>query len=129
MSTAATNAVTLPFPPSLNHALRHVGSRVLVSRAAREYKRGAETIALSQGMRPFDGQLAVILYLYRPARRGDIDNYAKVLFDALKGIAWHDDSQVKEMHTYLRDDKRNPRAEIIVTVVPDPDQQHTEKGD
>ena len=29
--------------------------------------------------------------------RGDIDNYAKTILDALNGIAWVDDSQIREL--------------------------------
>ena len=31
-------------------------------------------------------------------RRGDIDNYAKLIMDALNGRAWGDDRQIVELH-------------------------------
>lgn len=34
----------------------------------------------------------------RPIGRPDIDNYAKLVADALNGIVWVDDSQIVEMH-------------------------------
>ena len=45
-----------------------------------------------------------------PTGRPDVDNYAKIVMDALNGIAWKDDSQVVELraskrygeHPYLR---------------------------
>lgn len=32
--------------------------------------------------------------------RGDIDNYVKLTLDALNGVAWADDKQVKGIHAY-----------------------------
>lgn len=32
------------------------------------------------------------------AKRGDVDNYVKSLFDACNGILWTDDKQVTELH-------------------------------
>lgn len=33
-----------------------------------------------------------------PVTRPDIDNYAKLVLDALNGFVWNDDSQVTELH-------------------------------
>jgi crossover junction endodeoxyribonuclease RusA len=113
--------LTLPFPPALNHYYRHVGSRVLLSKAGRAYRERAVLYALASGAtfaQPLRGPLGVEIVLYRPARRGDIDGYFKAAFDSLNGIAWADDSQVVELHAYRRDDKVNPRAEVRVWPVP-----------
>jgi crossover junction endodeoxyribonuclease RusA len=34
--------------------------------------------------------------------RGDIDNYAKTVLDALNGIAWEDDRQIKSLEVVIR---------------------------
>lgn len=33
----------------------------------------------------------------RPTKRPDADNIAKIIADALNGVAWHDDAQVTDM--------------------------------
>ena len=44
----------------------------------------------------------------------DIDNIAKAILDAFKGIVWVDDGQVDVLHIYRKYDKENPRMEIEV---------------
>ena len=45
--------LNLPFPPSVNHYWRNVGSRVLISQAGRDYQRGVQfamrVLAMAQG--------------------------------------------------------------------------------
>ena len=33
-----------------------------------------------------------------PTKKPDADNIAKIIADALNGVAWHDDAQITEMH-------------------------------
>ena len=108
---------TLPYPPSLNRLYRHVGPMVLISREGREYKKRVGWLALEQRVTKQAGPLCVSLWLFRPTRRGDLDNTAKALLDALNGIAWVDDSQIVELHMYRGDDKTDPRAEIEVKTI------------
>lgn len=82
---------------------------------ARAYRHQAGWEAKRQGVQVQNGPLAVSLNVYRPMRRGDLDNTAKVLFDALNGIAWVDDGQVVEMHLFRFDDKDRPRVEVTVS--------------
>ena len=113
MSTPAI-ALTLPWPPALNHLYRHVGPRVLLSRQGRDYKERAGFAAAVAGVRPLQGPLAVDLLLYRPRKAGDVDAYSKVLLDSMQGHLWEDDKQIVELHLYRRDDKANPRVEVRV---------------
>lgn len=118
MSAPAALALTLPWPPALNHYYRHVGSRVLISRAGRDYKAMAGLWASAAGaVDPLEGELAVSLVLYRPRRAGDVDAYAKCLLDAMQGHLWADDKQIVELHLYRRDDKHRPRVEVRVWAV------------
>ena len=107
--------VTLPYPPSANRYWRQWQGRTLVSAEARAYKTTAYALALSQGMRPIAGPVSVAVDVYRPAKRGDLDNSMKVLLDALKGVAFEDDQQVCELHARRFDDKDKPRVEVLVT--------------
>lgn len=108
----------LPFPPSSNRYWRVFRGRPIVSREARAYKLRVATEAKVKHSlaRPLAGPLSVLLAVYRPQRRGDLDNALKVTLDALNGIAWEDDSQIEELHAMRFEDKANPR--VVVTVEP-----------
>lgn len=104
----------LPYPPSVNHYLRHTARGVYRTAEADSYRQQVQVLALIQQVEPLSGELIVTLTLYRPAKRGDVDNYSKVVIDALNGIAWHDDGQIVELHIYRFDDKKNPRVLVEV---------------
>lgn len=107
--------LTLPVPPSANDYWRAFRGRVVVSDVARRYKQGVKGRSLTTGRpEPLAGPVVVSLVVYRAAKRGDLDNFQKVLLDALKGVAFVDDSQVVEIHARREDDKANPRVEVCV---------------
>lgn len=99
--------LTLPFPPSVNTYWRApnkgpLAGRHLISAKGRAYQSEA-CVAIIEQLRkqpkPSSAPAAVEIILFPPdARRRDIDNYNKALFDALThaGI-WKDDSQIKRM--------------------------------
>ncbi len=66
------------------------------------------------GAKPVTGPVELSVRVYRPAKRGDLDNSLKVLLDALKGVAYVDDKQVKKIVAEQFDDPSNPRVEIEV---------------
>jgi crossover junction endodeoxyribonuclease RusA len=105
-------SLTLPFPPSLNHYLRRTPHGVYQTPEAVAYKEEAAYTARLAGVQPLEGEVVVVLDVYRPAKRGDLDNYAKLALDAMNRILWHDDSQIVEIHAHRFDDKHNPRVEI-----------------
>lgn len=106
----------LPYPPSANRYWRHVGSKVLLSAEARAYRLKVQLLAKSQKsiLRPLAGPLSVFVDVHRPRRAGDLDNSLKQLLDALRGVAFEDDSQIVELHAFRHDDKQNPRAVVRV---------------
>lgn len=59
-----------------------------------------------------EGPVAVVVKVYRAAKRGDLDNFMKCLLDGLQGTAYKNDKQIVEMHSYRYDDKLNPRVEV-----------------
>lgn len=62
---------------------------------------------------PLSGPLSVTLTIYHGDRRvRDIDNYNKLVFDALTGIAYEDDGQIDELRLVRRYDKARPRLEV-----------------
>lgn len=63
------------------------------------------------------GFLCVSLELFFKKGKGrlpDIDNAAKSILDGLNAIAYHDDSQVKELHVYLNYVIDNPYCKIRI---------------
>lgn len=107
--------LVLPEPPSINHYWRVVRGRPILSRDGRLWKAKAAAIAVAADLHTHDGAVAVELAWYRGRRSGDLDNRVKVVLDVLRGLAYHDDKQVVELHAYRHDDKRNPRVEITIT--------------
>ena len=104
--------LTLPFPPSANRYWRSAPGKGLVPSAeATAYKRQVEQLA--RGTSPLFGDVRVVLGVYRPRRTGDLDNSQKVLFDALRGLAFLDDAQVAAISSERFDDPANPRVEFI----------------
>ncbi len=114
-------AFTLPYPPQLNHLYTVVRGRKILSSKGRKYKEAAaKLVRAAIGRRsPMTGKLAVTMTIYRPRKAGDIDNLFKAPFDAVKGIAWGDDGQVRKLTAVLDDDKFNPRLEMSVSILED----------
>lgn len=116
--------LVLPFPPSVNEYWkpiptrgrggRVVGARMILTKAAREYKRHVHSI-LGDNV-PMKELVAMTMTYESPkvVRTRDADNYNKALWDALTlcGI-WEDDSQVDEYHVY-RGKPGNNR--VLVTI-------------
>jgi Holliday junction resolvase RusA-like endonuclease len=107
--------LTLDTPPSANRYWRNVNGHMVRSREASDYKDYVALLCRTAGMEPLDGDVRINLAIYRPARRGDLDNYLKVAIDSLIGYAYLDDSQIAEIHATRHEDKLCPRIEIEVT--------------
>lgn len=57
--------------------------------------------------------VSMVFYVNTNQRR-DVDNYVKLVFDGLNGVAWVDDSQVTEMKAKIIRVKDGPRSEIHI---------------
>ena len=101
----------LPYPPSTNRLWRSDrGGRPHLTKEARRYKSAVRLRALAAGHRkPIEGPVYVMLAVYRPLRRGDLDNRVKAVLDALRGVAFVDDDQVVGLTAFRHDDPDNPR--------------------
>jgi crossover junction endodeoxyribonuclease RusA len=104
---------TLPVPPSANRYWRVWNNRIVVTEEARAYK--DEIALLLRACIPLEGEVSVNFTVFRPRMKGDLDNYNKILFDALQGLCYYNDSQIVEIHSYRKDDKVNPRVEILIS--------------
>ncbi|CAK0703057.1 RusA family crossover junction endodeoxyribonuclease [Escherichia coli] len=115
----------LPFPPSVNTYWRAPNSgplkgRHMISQKGRAYQ-SAACAAIVEQLRclplPSSSPAVVEITLFPPdARRRDIDNYNKALFDALThaGI-WEDDSQVKRMLVEWGPKVPNGKVEVTIS--------------
>lgn len=112
--------LTLPVPPSANRYWRSFVNkrtrRAMVVRSAEANAYRKEVQKLGVGIEPIPRGMEVFVQMtwYRAARRGDLDNRIKVMLDALEGIAYEDDAQVRELHAWREEDKENPRVEVTV---------------
>ncbi|MEE6801309.1 RusA family crossover junction endodeoxyribonuclease [Escherichia coli O8:H10] len=117
--------LVLPFPPILNTYWRApnkapLAGRHLISAKGRAYQSAACAAIVEQLRRlpkPTSAPAAVEIILFPPdARRRDIDNYNKALFDALTHAGvWEDDSQVKRMLVEWGPVTKQGRVEITIS--------------
>jgi crossover junction endodeoxyribonuclease RusA len=106
--------MVLPYPPTANLYWRVWRGRPVKSPAARLYQLAVKTQLLGRRLKPLKGPVEVTFDVYRPRRRGDLDNALKVSLDALRGFAFVDDDQVVDIHARRFDDAADPR--LVVTV-------------
>ncbi len=133
-------SLTLPYPVSSNRYWAHglMGGRPVTFRTkeAKAYIAEVSVLARNAGLRlPYDGRVAWCIRLYpqRPqdwAKRSqrnpdgwdddvrciDLGNCEKVLADALNGIAWIDDKQIRR--TLLERMEPDGEARVVVTIGP-----------
>ncbi len=65
--------------------------------------------------KPLKGKVRMHVTLYfGTKRKADWDNFHKLSGDALNGIPYKDDSQIRQMTVALAHDKQKPRIEIAV---------------
>lgn len=81
---------------------------------AKKFGNAVGKVCQIAGVKPFIGDVAVSIQVYRPRRVGDLDGTFKAAFDALKGHAFNDDKQIVEIHATRHEDKFNPRIEIEI---------------
>ncbi len=112
MAAIHEHTFTLPVPPSANRYWRVWNNRIVVTDEARAYKQ--ELAYRLNNCTPIVGDVCINFTVFRPAKRGDLDNYNKIMLDALQGIAYANDNQIVEIHSFREDDKDNPRVELYI---------------
>ncbi len=105
-----TIKLTLPYPVSTNRywrtAVVNGRARTYSSKEANDYRRAVQRLAKAERVKAHDGDYKIILRVHPKltARKTaskvcvDIDNALKVALDALQGVLYHDDKQVKELN-------------------------------
>lgn len=106
--------LTLPSPPSANRLWRNCRGVMVKSEAARQYALDVAVLARAARVRPLEGDVKVIMAVYRQRKAGDLDNKIKIVLDSLQGLAFENDSQVVKIEAHRYDDARNPRVEVTV---------------
>jgi crossover junction endodeoxyribonuclease RusA len=89
-----------PWPPTVNHYWRHVGSKVLVSKAGRQYRETIKKIVVASGLKiTLRGGVGLEIVAYPPdKRRRDLDNILKSLLDAMQHAGvFEDDNQINQI--------------------------------
>ena len=110
--------IELPWPPSVNHVWRRVGSKTLLSAQGRSYSEAVGQHCLMRKIAgaQLSGRLSVRILVNPPdRRRRDIDNLTKVPLDALTHAGvWEDDSQIDEL--YIRRDAVMTGGSITIQI-------------
>lgn len=115
--------LVLPEPPSSNRYWRIWRGRAVKSDEAHAYATNVASAFRLQTTRdqratlPLRGPVSVALAWHRGAKRGDLDNRAKVALDAVKGLLYGDDKQVVRLYMSRHESPRNGRLEISVEAV------------
>lgn len=109
------------------------GGHAYTPKATRDYERAIREAYENAPMRPpeqFSGPIAVCIMTYRQlpkstpksvlsehdTHKPDIDNVAKIVLDALNGVAWDDDAQVTSLTVVKLDRTRGPeRLSVRIT--------------
>lgn len=109
-------SLTLPVPPSVNGYWKHKrNGQTYISEEGQAYKKEVKARCIAQGLTsPLTGRVVVHVKVFRPRDQGDLDNYFKALFDAIKGYVYVDDRQVYEFHAYKDLDRDKPRVELVI---------------
>lgn len=105
--------------PSVNHVWRKGKNGVMYStKKGTDFKRKLGWIALSLKIKPVDGAVKFYLEWHcKKVGRGDLDNKLKSCQDGLNGIAYFDDSQIKEIHAIKVENSTFNGAIIEVTKI------------
>lgn len=110
-------ALTLPYPPTWNHAYGRHGSRTYLKPAGVAFKKAVSDIVADAGIKTITGRVSVFAVAYMPdKRRRDLDNLSKLLFDSLTGAGvYEDDCQIDDLHI-TRHWERVPGGQIKIVV-------------
>lgn len=99
------DVLSLPYPISTNRYWRTFRNRQIVSKEAVAYKARVAEIARQEGITPTDKLVKLSILVVPKAKKDgtaskvclDLDNCLKVCLDALQGVAYENDNQVRRI--------------------------------
>ena len=104
-------------PPSRWKRTNEYRGRRITDARMREAKAAHAGVALAhrpkRWVRTGAFELEVRVFL-STERKGDADNYGKLVADALQGIAYENDQQIADTITRRRVDRVRPRTEVVL---------------
>jgi crossover junction endodeoxyribonuclease RusA len=107
-------------PRSTQHIYRtRPGGGVYMTSEAKALKDEYAWLAKAQNASkpPFTERLSVSIALFfKTKTKRDLDNFNKLILDALTGIVYEDDNQIDDLHIVRHHDPQQPR--IVITVSP-----------
>ena len=112
--------VILPLPPSANRLHRAWQHRVVLSPAAKRYRRQVDNELERLGRPGFGAAAVVVSAEVSPSLAGmDADNGLKALLDALSHAGvWDDDAQVCELHVWRLAAGGEPGVRVCIETAP-----------
>ncbi len=110
----------LPYPISANRYWRTFRNHTVVSAEAKKFK--AQVMSDNYPMKPYDGDVQLTIEYHPKTNKDgrasktmmDLDNVMKVTLDALKGIAYNDDKQVKKITAWIAIQKNGGGLTVVV---------------
>lgn len=101
----APEFIVLPYPVSANRYWRNFRGRMVISSEAKAYKKQVAWSFSAFGIEPANGDVSLSIKLHpKLTKKGaasrticDLDNVLKVVFDALQGVLYVNDKQVKKL--------------------------------
>lgn len=102
-------------PPSANRFYRFDRGVTHISSEGRRYKSDVAAACVRGRVEPYVGCDVVLrITWFREARRGDLDNRLKQCLDAFQEHLYVNDNQISEIRLARREDKSNPRLEVLI---------------
>lgn len=113
------NTYILPVPPSANRWWRRGKHHTYKSKEAREYQANVPRWLAMQGWSieeclPLEYGVGIRLIWWRGVHGGDLDKRIGIVWDALQGLLYSNDSQLRESSEEVFDVRYNPHIEIHV---------------
>jgi hypothetical protein len=104
--------------PSKSNSYRIAGRFIYKTKVLKDYEASfIEQCKVYKDVN-LEGNLKIILKVYYPNRKSDLDGVTKAVLDLLQKVnAFENDNKVAELFLYKGLDKENPRIEFTIEVL------------